>query len=145
MNLFLKLRDDLGMACLLIAHDLAIVRQAASRVYVMYLGKIMEAGGSEGVYGKPSHPYTQSLMSAVPDPNPIVERSRQRILLRGDVPSPVNPPSGCRFRTRCPAAESVCSTPPPAERMSIDHFAVCHFAGRVRLVAGSPELRELQR
>ena len=94
MNLFLKLRDELGMASLLIAHDLAVVRQAASRVYVMYLGKIVEYGDSAAVYGSPAHPYTQSLLSAVPDPNPVVERNREQILLVGDVPSPVNPPVG---------------------------------------------------
>ena len=133
MNLFLKLRDELGMASLLIAHDLAVVRQAASRVYVMYLGKIMEYGGSGAVYGAPAHPYTQSLLSAVPDPNPVVERSRKQILLVGDVPSPVNPPSGCRFRTRCPASQEVCVQPPPKRQIATGHLAACHFAGEVQL------------
>jgi peptide/nickel transport system ATP-binding protein len=131
MNLFLKLRDDLGMACLLIAHDLAIVRQAAQRVYVMYLGRVMEQGDSATLYGKPAHPYTQALLSAVPLTNPAEERKRQRIILKGDVPSPVNPPSGCRFRTRCPAVQPVCETPPPARRLPPSQIALCHFAGNV--------------
>ena len=131
MNLFLKLRDDLGMACLLIAHDLAIVRQAAQRVYVMYLGRVMEQGESRVLYGEPAHPYTQALLSAVPSTNPEEERHRQRILLNGDVPSPVNPPSGCRFRTRCPAVQPICETPPPVTQLSPSHLAACHFAGRV--------------
>ena len=133
MNLFLKLRDELGMACLLIAHDLAVVRQAAERVYVMYLGKMMESGPSVTVYDFPAHPYTQALLSAVPDPNPVVERGRQRILLKGDVPSPVNPPSGCRFRTRCPAEQDICREGPPTRSLSGGHSAVCHFAGDVQL------------
>ena len=108
MNLFLKLRDEMGMSLLLISHDLSSVRQAAKSVYVMYLGKIVESGSSENVYANPLNPYTQSLLSAVPDKNPTVERSRKKILLSGDVPSPMNPPSGCGFRTRCFAAEEIC-------------------------------------
>ena len=137
MNLFLELRDELGMASLLIAHDLAVVRQAASRVYVMYLGKIVEYGDSAAVYGSPAHPYTQSLLSAVPDPNPVVERNREQILLEGDVPSPVNPPSGCRFRTRCPASQAVCEEIPPERQLATGQFAACHFAGEVTLRASA--------
>ncbi len=135
MNLFLRLRDEMGMACLLIAHDLAVVRQAAQRVYVMYLGRMMEIGESAAVYEKPSHPYTQALLSAIPDINPEIERTRGRILLNGDVPSPVNPPTGCRFRTRCPAAQSVCETEPAVKMLGGNHFATCHFAGEVSLAA----------
>lgn len=131
MNLFLKLRDDHGMSCLLIAHDLAIVRQAAQRVYVMYLGRVMEEGESGALYQKPAHPYTQALLSAVPSTSPQEERQRQRIILKGDVPSPVNPPSGCRFRTRCPAVQPVCETAPPVNSLSQSHLALCHFAGRI--------------
>ncbi|NUB45895.1 ABC transporter ATP-binding protein [Fertoebacter nigrum] len=135
MNLFLKLRDDLGMACLLIAHDLAIVRLAAQRVYVMYLGKIMEEGQSADLYGQPAHPYTQALLSAVPLTNPDDEQARRRILLSGDVPSPMNPPSGCRFRTRCPAARAVCETAPPMVQRGAGHVALCHFAADAPLGA----------
>ena len=137
MNLFLKLRDELGMASVLIAHDLAVVRQAASRVYVMYLGKIVEHGESAAVYGSPAHPYTQSLLSAVPDPNPVVERSREQILLAGDVPSPINPPSGCRFRTRCPVSQAVCGEVPPERPLPAGQVAACHFAGEVTLSASA--------
>ncbi|MDP3342371.1 ABC transporter ATP-binding protein [Frigidibacter sp.] len=135
MNLFLKLRDDLGMACLLIAHDLAIVRLAAQRVYVMYLGKIMEQGTSAELYGHPAHPYTQALLSAVPLTNPVQELARRRILLSGDVPSPMNPPSGCRFRSRCPVAQPLCETFPPAAALSASHVAHCHFAGECDLAS----------
>ena len=137
MNLFLKLRDELGTASLLIAHDLAVVRQAASRVYVMYLGKIVEHGDSAAVYGSPAHPYTQSLLSAVPDPNPVVERDREQILLVGDVPSPVNPPSGCLFRMRCPASPEICEQPPPERLIADGHLCACHFAGEVKLRASA--------
>jgi len=136
MNLFLKLRDEKGMAILFIAHDLAVVRQAASRMYVMYLGQIMEAGASGPLYEEPLHPYTQSLLSAVPDPDPRIERQRRRILLEGDVPSPAHPPSGCRFRTRCPAAASICSTEPPLAEIG-GRVARCHFAGSVRLASAA--------
>lgn len=129
MNLFLKLRDDLGMACLLIAHDLAVVRLAAQRVYVMYLGKIMEQGPSGALYAQPGHPYTQALLSAVPMTDPLREQARPRILLKGDVPSPINPPSGCRFRTRCPSAQPLCETVPPVTETAPGHLAHCHFAG----------------
>lgn len=132
MNLFLKLKEEKGMSILFIAHDLAVVRQAASRIYVMYLGQIMETGESHRLYAKPLHPYTQSLLSAVPSVDPRVERSRQRIVLDGDVPSPANPPDGCRFRTRCPAAVSLCSTAP--QQIAIgDQTALCHFAGKIHL------------
>jgi peptide/nickel transport system ATP-binding protein len=133
MNLFLKLRDEMVTACLLIAHELAVVRQAAQRVYVMYLGRVMETGQSAAVYKAPSHPYTQSLLSAVPNPNPAIERNRKRILLKGDVPSPINPPTGCRFRTRCPAAQVLCETNPPTRALGDGHLARCHFAGEVIL------------
>jgi peptide/nickel transport system ATP-binding protein len=133
MNLFLKLKEEKGMSILFIAHDLAVVRQAASRVYVMYLGRIMESGESSQIYAKPLHPYTQSLLSAVPSVDPRVERSRKRIILDGDVPSPARPPEGCRFRTRCPAAQAICSTTPPKLTVG-DQAAVCHFAGKIQLV-----------
>lgn len=133
MNLFLKLRDEMGMSLLLISHDLSSVRQAAKSVYVMYLGKIVESGSSENVYANPLNPYTQSLLSAVPDKNPTVERSRKKILLSGDVPSPMNPPSGCGFRTRCFAAEEICQEVPPLQQITVDHNVLCHFAGTTHL------------
>ena len=131
MNLFLKLRDDLGMSLLLISHDLSSVRQAAKRVYVMYLGKIVESGSSEDVYENPSNPYTQSLLSAVPDKDPRIERSREKIILSGDVPSPMYPPSGCRFRTRCFAAKEICEEVPQIKQIGVHHNVLCHFAGEI--------------
>lgn len=129
MNLFLALQKDLGVAILFIAHDLALVRQAASRVYVMYLGKIVEHGPSQELYDHPSHPYSQMLLSSVPEVDPIVERQRKIHLMVGEVPSPTNPPSGCRFRTRCPLAVEECSRQvPPSRKLSTGHDAACIFA-----------------
>ncbi|MEK1931990.1 MAG: oligopeptide/dipeptide ABC transporter ATP-binding protein [Pararhizobium sp.] len=129
MNLFLSLQKDLGVACLFIAHDLALVRQAASRVYVMYLGRIVEAGSSEDVYSHPSHPYTQLLLASVPEANPLLERQRKVPLIAGEIPSPTNPPSGCTFRTRCPLAVADCAIrSPERQTLSGSHAAFCMFA-----------------
>jgi peptide/nickel transport system ATP-binding protein len=129
MNVFLDLQEELGMACLFIAHDLALVRQAAQRTLVMYLGRIVEGGESDAVYHLPAHPYTKALLSAVPSPDPRVERSRQRIILEGELPSPTNPPSGCRFRTRCPISKADCAVNDPALRpFSSDRVVACHYA-----------------
>ncbi|MBT1160257.1 ABC transporter ATP-binding protein, partial [Aminobacter anthyllidis] len=129
MNLFLRLQKDLGVACLFIAHDLELVRQAASRVYVMYLGKIVEHGPSQELYDHPSHPYSQMLLASVPEANPIAERQRKVPLMVGEVPSPTNPPSGCRFRTRCPMVVDDCKQQvPPALKLSPGHDASCVFA-----------------
>ncbi|MBP1886493.1 ABC transporter ATP-binding protein [Sinorhizobium mexicanum] len=132
MNLFLRLQKDLGVACLFIAHDLALVRQAASRVYVMYLGKIVEQGPSQELYDHPSHPYSQMLLASVPEVDPRVEKLRNGPLLVGEVPSPTNPPSGCRFRTRCPLAVENCSQKMPAVHgLSSGHSAACLFASEL--------------
>lgn len=132
MNLFLSLQKELGVACLFIAHDLALVRQAASRVYVMYLGKVIEAGNSLDVYGRPGHPYTSALLASVPSADPRIEALREAPVLKGDIPSPTNPPSGCRFRTRCPQAMEVCAaSEPPNITLSASHSAACVIAEQV--------------
>jgi oligopeptide/dipeptide ABC transporter ATP-binding protein len=112
---------------LFIAHDLAVVSQVATRVAVMYLGKLVEVGPSRAVLATPRHPYTQSLLSAVPIPDPAVERSRERIVLRGELPSPISPPAGCRFHTRCPYAMEVCRTIEPPLLVSGDSAVACHL------------------
>jgi len=127
VNLFADLQARLGMSYVFIAHDLSVVRHIADRVAVMYLGKIMEIGPAEQVYERPTHPYTKALLSAVPVPNPRVERQRSRIMLEGDVPSPVNPPSGCRFRTRCWKATELCATVEPVlEMRATGQLSACH-------------------
>ncbi|MER9876362.1 ABC transporter ATP-binding protein [Mesorhizobium sp. M0195] len=126
MNLFLDLRGKLGVSCLFIA----LVRQAASRVYVMYLGKVGESGSSEEVYRNPSHPYTQLLLASVPEADPATERRRNPPLTTGEIPSPTNPPSGCFFRTRCPLSVEACAEAEPvSQEVSSMHKAACRFAG----------------
>ena len=136
LNLLTDLRQQLGLTYLFIAHDLSVVKHISDRVAVMYLGKIVEIGPPDAMYAGPGHPYTRALLSAVPVPDPAAERRRKRVVLQGDVPSPVNPPEGCRFHTRCWLYERLgkpeeCRTvDPPLYELGPDHGAACHFAAK---------------
>ncbi|MBM6545643.1 dipeptide ABC transporter ATP-binding protein [Janibacter sp. YIM B02568] len=132
INLMEKLQNELDLAYIFIAHDLSVVRHISDRVGVMYLGRIVELGDEDQVYSRPTHPYTQALLSAVPVPDPTMRGKREQIMLSGDVPSPANPPSGCHFHTRCWKAQDICTTQTPALEDRPDgvgaHLSRCHFA-----------------
>jgi oligopeptide/dipeptide ABC transporter ATP-binding protein len=128
VNLFKKLQKERGLTYLFIAHDLAMVKHISDRIGVMYLGNLVEVTTSSDLYAKPLHPYTQSLLSAIPIPDPEIERKRKRIILEGEVPSPLSPPSGCPFRTRCPKAMPECAAAMPAfKEAEPNHYVACHL------------------
>jgi len=132
VNLLEDLQKEFGLAYVFIAHDLSVVRHISDRVGVMYLGTMVELGDEDQIYSRPTHPYTQALLSAVPVPDPTLRNMREQIVLTGDVPSPANPPSGCRFHTRCWKAQDICSVDDPELKLRPDgrseHLSACHFA-----------------
>jgi len=135
LNLLDDLQDEFNLTMILIAHDLSVVRHICDRVAVMHLGRIVEVGTRDQIFNEPHHPYTQALLSAVPVPDPDVEKTRQRIPVVGEVPSPINPPSGCRFRTRCWKAQEVCAeVDPPLRDPDIGHEVACHFPSLIEVV-----------
>ncbi len=133
LNLLQRLQQQFNLTYLFVSHDLGVVRHVADRIAVMYLGKIVELSDRDELYAAPKHPYTKALLSAVPIPDPQIEKRRRRIILSGDLPSPINIPSGCRFHTRCPMAQDICRQVEPAfeAKEGREHYAACHFSERV--------------
>lgn len=133
INLLMQLQREMGLAMIFIAHDLSVVKHISDRVMVLYLGRTMEVAGSRDLYADPQHPYTQALLSAVPIPDPVAERAKVTIPLEGDLPSPMRPPSGCVFRTRCPVAQARCASERPF-LTGASHQTACHFPGPITVV-----------
>lgn len=133
LNLLQRLQQQFNLTYLFVSHDLSVVRHVADRIAVMYLGKIVELSDRDELYAAPKHPYTKALLSAVPIPDPQIEKRRQRIILTGDLPSPIKIPTGCRFHTRCPMAQDICREVEPAfeAKEGREHYAACHFSEKV--------------
>ncbi len=133
LNLLQRLQQQFNLTYLFVSHDLSVVRHVADRIAVMYLGKIVELADRDELYTSPKHPYTKALLSAIPIPDPKIEKKRQRIILTGDLPSPINIPTGCRFHTRCPMAQQICREVEPAfeQKEGREHYAACHFSESV--------------
>src|SRR5258708_5026892 len=133
LNLLQRLQEQFNLTYLFVSHDLSVVRHVADRIAVMYLGKIVELSDRDELYAAPKHPYTKALLSAIPIPDPQLEKHRHRIILSGDLPSPIKIPSGCRFHTRCPMAQDICREvePPFEAKEGREHYAACHFSERV--------------
>jgi len=133
LNLLQRLQQQFNLTYLFVSHDLSVVRHVADRIAVMYLGKIVELSDRDELYAAPKHPYTKALLSAIPIPDPQIEKHRQRIILTGDLPSPIKIPSGCRFHTRCPMAQDICREVEPAfeAKEGREHYAACHFSDKV--------------
>jgi oligopeptide transport system ATP-binding protein len=132
INMFAELQEKMGLSYLFIAHDLLVVRHISHRIAVMYLGKIVEMADADEIYDHPLHPYSKALISAVPIPDPTIARANQRIPLGGDIPSPLNAPSGCPFRTRCPHATEACAAAMPEfKEISKGHFVACHHVDKI--------------
>ena len=128
VNLLMDLQEEMDLALIFIAHDLSVVKHISTKIMVLYLGNMVELANSEDIYKSPSHPYTQALISAVPIPDPSIEKNKNLIMIEGDLPSPINPPSGCVFRTRCQKAQDICSQDKPEfKEISFSHEVACHF------------------
>jgi oligopeptide transport system ATP-binding protein len=130
INLLMELQNEMGLTLIFIAHDLSIVKHISNKIMVLYLGNMVEMANSVDIYIEPLHPYTQALISAVPIPDPKIEKNKELILIEGDLPSPINPPSGCVFRTRCQKAQDICAKEKPSmNALKDDHMVACHFSG----------------